>query len=234
MMLSNSYAKVIWEDFVSLIFPRTCIGCDEILIRNEEIICSKCFLDLPITNYHKIPDNPIKRKFAWNKRIVHAFSFLTFQKEGIAQKLLHELKYQGNYEVGLKIGEWFGNLVNKQIEGYELIIPVPIHEFKEKKRGYNQSEAIARGISNVTGIPVEDKHISRIVNTETQTSKSRIERWENVSKVFRMQNPSPIVGKSIIVVDDVITTGATIGELCDELEEIGVNRIAVLALASGK
>ncbi len=233
-MVITTYAKVIWEDFVSLVFPRVCLNCKEVLLKNEEYVCTNCRVGLPVTNYHLDPLNPIFQKFVSVPKVNFASTFLHFHKAGIAQHLLHALKYGGNFEIGEKLGEWFGEHVRDSIGTYDLIIPVPIHKNKIRSRGYNQSDAIASGLSRSLDIKTDAGVVSRIRETTTQTKKSKVERWKNVEKIFSVSDPDQLVDKSVIVVDDVITTGATTCSLCLELENAGVGNISVLAVASGK
>jgi len=205
----------ILEDFLNLIYPRTCVACGNTLFRHEEVICSHCVLHLPKTYFHKDDNNPLMELF-WGKfpiEMVTAFYF--FNKGNKVQELIHELKYRDRKDVGIFIGKRYGAIL-KQYEKFakiDLIIPVPLHESKLKIRGYNQAAMFAIGLSQSMEIAFDETSFIRNTATETQTKKSKQERWENVKDKFTVIAPENIQGKHILLVDDVITTGATL-EAC--------------------
>lgn len=200
-------------------------------MKNEKQICTSCHLSLPLTKYSQNPENPVYLKFASFKSVEFAFSYMYFNRLGIAQNMIHSLKYGGNYDVGILMGSWIGN----QIESleYDYLIPVPLHSKKLRKRGFNQSEAISEGISLITGIPVLTNILERTVDTSTQTKKSKISRFENVDDIFKLSQKEDLTEKRLILVDDIITTGFTIGAICELMEKAGVKNIGIVSVASG-
>ena len=232
-MVLTTYAKVIWEDFVSLVFPNVCIGCSRSLVRHERYLCTLCMASLPTTNYHLTADNPIHPKFALFHCVDFATAFMHFRKGGVAQKILYEIKYRGNVQLGIALGTWLGESLRSDLKDYDLIVPTPIHPRKMRKRGFNQSIAIGKGLSNAISVPLASDAVRRIKNTSTQTNKSKVQRLQNVANMFEVDSETVLTGCSVIVLDDVITTGATLSYLCESLVHAGVDRIAVVAAASG-
>lgn len=221
----------MFQDFISLIFPRNCLNCQQSLISQEKYLCTTCKIDLPITRDWEYPENTLYQKFAFEQKVTSATSFLFFQNKGVTKKLLYNLKYKGKKDLGVLLGKWFSPLLDR-IQA-DMIIPVPLHKSKLKKRTYNQSEQIGIGISEELGIVLKPDLVKRTVSTQTQTKKTKAERWRNVENIY-----SPIKanlsGQAVMVLDDVITTGATIGMLCQRLVEAEVKEIHVVSLARGK
>ena len=205
------------NDFFKLIFPKLCSACNNTLFKNEKTICTNCIVTLPKTNFHLEKENPVAKVFWGRVKIEMATSFYSFSKKGRVQNLLHQLKYKGVKEVGSVVGELMGLGWNYS-EGFEevdIIVPVPLHKNKFKKRGYNQSEWIAVGVSKAMGIPINTNSLFRKEDSQTQTNKKRYKRWENVGEIFGISNED-LSGKRVLLVDDVVTTGATI-EACAQL-----------------
>ena len=202
-------------DITSLIYPSVCAGCNHNLFKHEQFICNTCYISLPKTAYHTKSENPVKKIFYGRVDIQSASSFLFFQKRGIVQKMIHALKYKGKPEVARILGKWYAeDLIQMEVfPVYDYIIPVPLHKKRLQKRGYNQSQCFAEGLSAVLHIPILEDILIKKNFTETQTHKTREERVENTLQSFSVQKPEIIAGKSILLVDDVITTGATI-EAC--------------------
>lgn len=174
---------------------------------------------MPKTNFHKIRGNLVEKIFWGRIPVEFATSYFFFVKQSPYQNMLHQLKYKGRSDIGFFLGHRFGNELKTQPEfcSFDEIIPVPLHPDKLKARGYNQSEMIANGLSKSLGIPVDTKSLKRITYTETQTKKSRIERWENTMDVFEADETTNLNGKHVLLVDDVLTTGATIEGCATEL-----------------
>ncbi len=221
-------------DFFSLIYPKTCPGCSQTMVRGENGLCTVCKHELAITNYHLDPANPLSSKFYGRLPLERAFSFIFFHKGGVAQSVLHELKYNGNTEIGKLMGQWYGLELAKLDLPIDLIVPVPLHKLKLKKRGYNQSDYFAWGLSDALGIPWQKDILIRHTQSETQTHKSKEERWKNVKDNFTVNHPKSIVGKHLLLVDDVITTGATIEACGNALLASGISKLSVGSLAMAK
>ncbi len=224
------------NDFLGLIFPRICCCCGNSLWKHEKVICDQCLYHLPRTNFHLSPDNPVERIFSGRVGIKSATSFLLFNKGSKVQNMMHALKYKGRKDVGVFLGEEFGNQL-KICPAYsqmKLIIPVPLHRKKYLKRGYNQSEQFAIGLSSAMGIPLSTRHLFRKNETETQTHKSRFSRWKNVKDVFFVQEAETLAGSCILLVDDVITTGATLESCIDTLSGIPSVKVSVATIAWAK
>ncbi len=202
------------NDFFNLIFPKLCCACSATLLKNENTICIDCIVNLPKTNFHLNKENPVNKIFWGRVQIEMATSFYTFSKKSKVQNLLHQLKYKGVKEAGFIVGELFGYelATTEEFKNIDFIVPVPLHKIKMKKRGYNQSEWIAKGISEAMKTPTNLDTLYRKVDSKTQTKKSRYKRWENVGEIFGVSNEK-LDNKNVLLIDDVVTTGATI-EAC--------------------
>lgn len=219
--------------FLSLFFPRYCIVCGRTLAKGEECLCTMCNINLPRTDYHLRKDNPVEKMF-WGKiPLERATSFFFYRKGSDFRQILHQLKYGGQKGIGAIMGRYMAAelLESGFFEGVDVILPVPLHKKKQQIRGYNQSEWIARGIAAVTGISIDTESVMRRKNTETQTRKSFLERWENVEGIFELNHAESLIGKHILIVDDVLTTGATTVECASCLTDIEGIRISILTLA---
>ena len=221
------------DDFISLLFPRLCYGCGTHLLRNEELICTECHVLIPRTDFHLVDDNPVARLFWGRCMIEKAAAFSYYIRGSRIRNLIHNLKYKGIEEIGYELGKLYGASLNDSgfCSGIDVIMPVPLHPVKKRKRGFNQSELIATGISEATGIPVDAVSLTRITPTSTQTRRSRYDRWTNVEGVFSIKDPEYNRGKHILLVDDVITTGSTIESCANELLKYEGVKISVAAIA---
>lgn len=224
--------KQLISDFLHLIYPNVCLVCHENLLDNEQFVCFSCLSKLSYTSYHLQKDNPIEKKF-WGKfEIERATSLFFFQKETPSQLLLHHLKYKGDKEIGEVLGRMLGEMLKTTSEfDFDIIVPVPLHPKKLQKRGYNQSEWIAKGIAAASQKPMYTEHLIRVIENPTQTKKGVYERWENASGIFALTNPHHFEGKHLLLVDDVITTGATIEACANTLLEGADVKISVASLA---
>jgi len=203
------------HDFLNFCFPENCPVCGNILPRPGMVLCLKCELGLPRTRYTKMPDNPVSRLFWGRVRIEAATSLFRFEKGSRYQKLMHRLKYKGDREIGLYLGRLLGeDLVGTDYASVSHIVPVPLHPDKLKARGYNQCELIAQGISDITGTDILPDLLVRNIFTETQTRRNRYDRFINVSGKFNLrENSENYPDCSFLLVDDIVTTGATL-EAC--------------------
>jgi ComF family protein len=224
--------KKLWKDFVDLIFPRCCEGCDKSLLGNEVTICTACRMSLPRIEKNGVYAEDIQYRFVTIPEVLSTQAFLLFTKRGKVQKLLHALKYRGNREVGLLLGYMFGKemLEEGRLPQAELIVSVPLHKRKMAKRGYNQSDLLAEGLSDATGIPWSANALIRNKFTETQTGKTKQERHDNVAGVFSA-GPGFDRQKDVIIIDDVLTTGATLSACVETLKAVGCTRFHILTIA---
>ncbi len=221
----------ILADFVSLFYPNYCLGCSGSLVRGENLVCSGCMLEMAQTNYHEVADNPLKLRLANRVPIIHALAFFRFNKTGRIQHLLHALKYKNEPEVGVMLGRVYGQKLKEKHYSFDLILPVPLHESRRRKRGYNQSAKFAEGLSTTLEAPFSDDIMTRVVKTDTQTRKSKLARWENVSDVFALKDRASVRDKHILLVDDVVTTGATLEACALTLTDGGCDRISIASIA---
>lgn len=228
-----SYIYNLWDDFISLLFPRLCYACGNHLLRNENLICTECYVVIPRTNYHFEKENPVAQLF-WGRCLLEkaaAFSF--YNKGSRIRNLIHNLKYKGIKEIGYELGRIYG--ISLKSSGFtadvDQIIPVPLHPSKKRLRGFNQSDIISMGIADVTGLPVDTVSLARTTVSATQTKRSRYDRWTNVEGIFHVIDPEIIRGRHVLLVDDVITTGSTIESCANELLKIKGVRVSVVALA---
>lgn len=219
--------------FISLFFPKLCVTCGEPLLHNEDHFCLACFLKMPKTNYHLCPENSAMDRFAGKIRIEKASAFLYYNKGGMGQMLIAEIKYKGNRS----LGEWIGAYMAKEMatgnffDDIDYLVPVPLHKSKEKKRGFNQAERIAAGISRVTGIAVNTHAVFREKANTSQTKKGIYERWKNTQNLFGMRDTELFTGKHVLIVDDVLTTGSTLEAVAQCLSESKGIKISILTLA---
>jgi len=228
-----SYLYDLWDDFLSLLFPRLCYACGNHLLRNEKLICTECFVMMPRTNYHLDEDNPVARLFWGRCRIEKAAAFSFYNRGSRIRNLIHNLKYKGIKEIGYELGRIYGTtlLSSGFTDGIDLIIPVPLHPSKKRQRGFNQSEIISSGLSESTGLVMDTKILERKVITATQTRRSRYERWVNVEGIFSVADSCRIEGKHVLLVDDVITTGSTLESCVNELLKTDGVKVSIAALA---
>lgn len=221
------------ENIVSLLYPEVCAACGNVLFRQENTICTKCHYLLPKTGYENQADNPLAQIF-WGRAAFHAVTAcFFFSKKGKIQHLVHELKYKKNREAGYFLGREMGKILvgSPLFNDVDFIVPTPLHPKRQHQRGYNQSEILAQGINQVMHQKISTTHLLRTVNTATQTKKSREERYENMKNTFILKNTIELEGKHVLLVDDVITTGATL-EACGKiLLEIPNIKVSVVAAA---
>lgn len=222
------------SDLLCLFFPRHCLTCGNSLFPEEEVLCMGCRFHLPRTFFERDPENVVARAFWGRIPLAGASAAYHFRKGNRVQQLLHRLKYRGEAHIGNYLGKLLGENIKTHpvFSKADKIIPIPLHPQKLRKRGYNQSERIARGLSEVTGIPIDTHCLRRVKANRTQTKKARYARWENVAEVFAVERPEKIRGKHLLLVDDVITTGATMEAAAQHLRDAGADAVSLLAFAS--
>ena len=220
-------------DFISLLYPDICASCGENLYRHESLICTKCLYHIPKTNYHFIKDNPVSRLFWGRVNLESAAAFYFFDKGSRFRSLIHKLKYRGQKEIGYELGKIYGQELKSSslFNQAELVIPIPLHARKERIRGYNQSDWIAKGIAESMEIEMDSKIMFRAVDTETQTRKSKYERWKNVENIFQIHDPEKLENKYILLVDDVVTTGSTLEACSHTILGLSGTRVSCVTLA---
>ena len=225
-----------FDDLKELLFPRYCKVCGRRLVQGEQHLCIGCLLELPRTHYERNPDNLLMQHFMEWPEVVRATAYFYYHKEGKYSSLIHHLKYYDHPETGT----FLGRLAAKELEssgffeGIDLIVPVPLSKKKYRKRGYNQCDYIARGISEATDIATSNRCIARVVDTDTQTRKGQSERWKNAEGIFRVTNDTALKGKHILLVDDVATTGATLHACISALLTVPSVRVSVFALTKAE
>lgn len=221
------------DDFISLIYPNICASCGNSLWKHEKVICTFCDFHLPRTNFHLERDNPVTRSFWGRAKIESGAALYYFNKGNRVQQLIHQLKYKDRKDIGQVLGEKYGAYLKHSpfFNNIELIVPVPLHKKKRMKRGYNQSEEFAKGLGKSMGVGVDPYALIRNKATETQTRKSRYKRWENVADMFSAPHPDRLVGKHVLLVDDVITTGATLEACATAIAAIPGIKISIVAIA---
>ncbi len=211
--------KEIKDSLLHVVFPHVCDGCGSDLLNIESRLCIRCLASLPETNFEIHPNNPVEKDFWGRLPIISGSAHLYFTKESLVQLLMHQLKYRRNKELGLQLGRMMGSALmsSNRFSDIDALVPLPLFPSKEKKRGYNQSRVLCDGISEIFNLPVLSNVIARPQHTETQTKKGRIERWRNIEGKFRLVDPEEIKNKHLLLVDDVITTGATLEACGNEL-----------------
>ncbi len=221
------------QDLLSLMYPNLCAACSEQVPPRQEVICLRCQYKLPRTNFHQEKDNPFTERFWGRVPLESGAALYHFVKGGRVQDLIHRLKYEGRRDIGTQLGKLYGTQLRESpwFKGVELIVPVPLHPAKEHRRGYNQSALIAAGLSETMGVPWLRQGLIRAAFTETQTRKSRTERIANVARVFQIGNAAKLRGKHILLVDDVMTTGATLEACAEAILELPGTRLSMATLA---
>ena len=220
-------------DFVSLLFPELCKACGESLVADEDLLCIDCRYNLPFTDFHLKPDNLVAQQF-WGKiNLEAAYAMCYFTKGGKMQHLMHQFKYRGIQSIGNLLGNIAGEQLNKNpiFSRADLIIPVPLHKSRLRKRGYNQIVNFAEGLAEKLIIPVDEHNLVRIRATETQTHRSRFSRFENMQQVFALTSPETLVNKHLILVDDIVTTGSTLEACGTELLKVEGLKLNIATIA---
>lgn len=220
-------------DFLGLLYPSICCACGNHLYDGEECICISCRISLPYTNDECDKWNKTYKVFSGRVKLQAASSLFYFKKKSRVQNILHQLKYKGHDELGVVLGVMHSEQLKKSefFKGIDVVIPVPLHPLKLKSRGYNQAEYLAVGYSEGLGVPYYNDILLRVVNTSTQTKKSRYHRYENMKSVFECKNADKIKSKNVLLVDDVITTGSTIESCVSILLEAGCEKVCVVSTA---
>ncbi len=209
------------KDLFSLFYRHTCPICGRPLNEGEYFVCTRCRWDAPLTGFERMVDNPVVQRFWGTVKVVNGCAFIYFIHRSGWRSLIHDFKYRGHWREAMKAGEWFGGeLARSPLYGdVDVLVPVPLHPRKLLHRSYNQSEYLARGMARSMHLEVESGSVVRVVHNESQTLKPHHERWDNVADIFAVKHPERLSGRHILLVDDVLTTGATIGSCAEAIEE---------------
>lgn len=225
---------MIFDSLLQLFYPHLCCGCGESLMRGEKVICLSCLSKIAKTDFHTYADNPVAQLFFGKLPIENATAMCFYDKGGLIQHMMHQLKYKNRPEVGVYFGRRLGKILSEAAlyANIDAVIPIPLHPKKLKIRGYNQSKVIADGF--IQGYPTEiiEDVLVRVEFTETQTRKNRWDRYQNVKDMFAVRNSDKIKGKHVLLVDDVITTGATIEACAKHLLAVEGVRVSIAGIAS--
>ena len=223
----------MFHDFINLLYPASCHICQTELVKNEHILCTSCLHDLPVTRYHLDNDNPVKKIFQGRVKIDKATALLHFRKKSGVQQLIHDLKYRGHQEIGKYLGTWLGEELSA-IDDYrkiDLVLPVPLHKSRLKERGYNQVEAFGIEIANKLDAQYRSDLLLKVNAMQTQTKKGRISRWGKIEQTLQIHKPDELKGKNVLLVDDLVTTGATLEACAHKLLEIENINISIATMA---
>ncbi len=224
------------RDFIALLYPNLCLACCENAPISKDIFCVNCYYKLPYTDFLDHKENLLTDRFWGRLELEAATAMFYFTKGGIAQKLIHNLKYKGKKKVGIHLGELYGRKLQASnlFQNIDLIVPVPLHYTKERKRGFNQSALFAKGLAGPLGIPVFEQALLRSSNLSSQTIKNRLERLENVLGSFVLAQPNRLENKHILLVDDVVTTGATLEACALKILELPDTKLSIATIAIAK
>jgi len=211
-----------FKDFLHLLFPHNCEGCGTDILNEDSYLCAKCLTQLPDTGFISHAGNPIENRLIGRMKVAQAAAGYYFTKDGLLQLLINQLKYKNNKEMGYYLGKLLAYQLEEtdRFNGVDVFIPLPLNKRREEKRGYNQAQMICEGIVSVWSRPIVNNAIIRNIETETQTNKSLGNRWDNVAYAFKVIDPSLIINKHICLVDDVITTGASMEACGSKLLEV--------------
>lgn len=219
----------------TLIIGDSCIICGGYADASTHHICTKCRINIPLTNYYKEADNPIRERFSVFAPVQRASALYFFDVDPLWREVIHRCKYKGQWRLAYVMGRWYGEVLQEsgEYDDVDVIVPIPLHPKKILKRGYNQSFYVAKGIAKELGVRVDTRSVRRVVNNPSQTTKSGTMRWQNVERIFRVSHPEHLHGKHILIVDDVLTTGATISSCVTAISALVPDcRISIASLAT--
>lgn len=223
----------MFESIINLFFPKVCSGCSSFLLSNENVICTVCRHDIPLTNHHLNPENDAFKKFYGRIPVIHTSALFYFHKKGIVQELIHNLKYKGHEEIGAILGEWYAEDLKTitLLQTVDEIIPVPLHRKKLKERGYNQVTAFGEALSSRLNIDYNDSILIRNVYSKTQSKKNLLGRTEGIETIFDVSFTEKNHDKHFLLIDDVITTGSTLEACSRALLKIPGAKISIVCMA---
>ena len=223
----------MFKSIINLFFPKVCSGCSSFLLSNENVICTVCRHDIPLTNHHLNPENDAFKKFYGRIPVMHTSALFYFHKKGIVQELIHNLKYKGHEEIGAILGEWYAEDLKTidLLKSVDEIIPVPLHRRKLKERGYNQVTAFGTALSSSLNINYNDTILVRNVYSKTQSKKNLLGRTEGIESTFDVSFTEKDHNKHFLLIDDVITTGSTLEACSRALLKIPGAKISIVCMA---
>jgi len=223
----------MFQSLLYLFFPPTCAGCQSVLMSNENVICTKCRHEIPLTQHHKNPENDAYKKFYGRIPVEQVSALVYFHKKGIVQELIHSLKYRGQEAIGTVLGEWYGEELKSSqlLQTVDAIIPVPLHPKKLRERGYNQVTEFGNALAKKLEIPVNNSILYRQVYSKTQSQKNRLGRTEGIDTIFDVSFDEKDHNKHFLLIDDVITTGATLEVCAKALLKIPGTKISIVCMA---
>ncbi|MBC7875154.1 MAG: ComF family protein [Ferruginibacter sp.] len=223
--------KEIRNSVLHLLFPHVCTGCGSDILNEETVLCMRCIDAMPETNFERYPGNPVEKTFWGRLPLAGATAQFYYNKESLMQHLMHQFKYKGNKDLGHQMGRMMGEQIRASGRfGVDALVPIPLFPAKEKRRGYNQATVLCGGMAEAMKIPVLNNVILRPEHTETQTKKGRIERWKNMEGKFILADPSAVSNMHLLLVDDVVTTGATFEACGNELLKAGNVKLSLASL----
>lgn len=225
--------KHYFSDLFSLVFPKLCLVCKTQLLDCEEHICLSCQHQLPLTQFHAIKENPLEQLFWGKVEIEAATALYYYQKKSSLQQLLHHLKYKNKQALGKKLGRMLGEELKDTsfAEKIDCVIAVPLHRKRKRKRGYNQSELLAKGAADALELSYNFTSLRRTIANPTQTTKGTYARWENVAGIFEVVDKDQLKNKHVLLIDDVVTTGATLESCALSLQNIDGIKISIACIA---
>lgn len=221
------------KNLINLFFPEVCYGCNHLLADNEANLCTDCRHQLPLTNFHDDLENAVHKTLYGRVKLQNATALLHFSKKGIVQQLMHNLKYRGHENIGLFLGEWLGEEL-KSLENYQnidVVMPVPLHKSKRRKRGYNQVDKFGNALALALGAKFDNTTLIKGKNTKTQVFKDRLRRSNAMNSKFTVVDFQSLEGKHILLADDIITTGATIEACANALIDINKIKLSLALMA---
>lgn len=220
-------------NLLNLIFPKVCLSCTAHLTDNELHLCTICRHQLPVTNIHFNNDDIIKKMFYGRLKLENATALLFYSKKGVVQEMIHNLKYRGYQDIALCLGEWLGaELAELEVyKSIDLVISVPLHKAKRQKRGFNQVTKFGKAIAKALDVPYSEDVLLKVTNTKTQVFKDRLKRWSDYGAVFKVEDTHLLDNKHVLLVDDIITTGATIESCATELQKAKNLKLSIATMA---
>jgi len=221
----------MFRHLIDIIYPKTCMGCNNLLQTGEVVLCTKCRHQLPLTNHHLETENDAYRRIMGRFPFQNAMSMLVFEKQGIVQQIIHNLKYRGHQEIGTLLGDWYGEIIGNKLKNVSEIIPVPLHKKRLKKRGFNQVLTFCNSLSYWLRTPVNEKLLFRIKHSKSQTQKTFFLRTAIDKSVFKVNFSEKDFEKHFLLIDDVLTTGTTLEQCSKTLLKIPNSKISILTMA---